>query len=157
MAHLVFRPYDILADRDFLHAAHRETSAITFGAPFDDAKIDSELARAFEVREGLFLDGALVGLCDLDRRSTENLGDCGYVQFFYIAPAYRKAGLGGRLILHAADWCRRKGLCRLLLCTGKTNVAAQRCYEKYGFIRLPALDRGGEWAYVREVDGAENT
>lgn len=40
---IIFRPYDISRDRDFLYAAHRETSKITFGAPFDDEKICREL------------------------------------------------------------------------------------------------------------------
>ena len=42
---IIFRPYDISRDRDFLYAAHRETSKITFGAPFDDEKICRELSK----------------------------------------------------------------------------------------------------------------
>lgn len=151
MPEFTFRPYDCLRNRGFLYAAHRETSALIFGAPFDDEKICRELARAFDVRDGLFLEGEMVGICDLSRRSTPEMGEYGYVDFFYIAPAYRGAGLGGRLVCHAADWCRKNGLRRLLLRTGKSNTAAQRCYERSGFVRLPVFDKGSEWGYALKM------
>lgn len=156
MTGFVFQPYDIQVDHDFLYAAHRETSAITFGVPFDDAKIDSELDRKFEVRDGLFLNGEMVGICDLSRRDCLDLGECGYVHFFYISPEHRSAGLGGLLIRHALCWCQENGLGGLMLRTGQFNTAAQRCYEKNGFIRVPALDRGSEWAYIQKVKNTKH-
>lgn len=148
MTQLAFKPYNAAADRDFLYAAHRETSKITFGAPFDDAHVARELARPFDVRDGAYLDGVLVGVCDLCRRSAEPYGAYGNVSFLYIAPPYRNLGLGGQLIQHAADWCRSQGLPYLMLRTGRSNLAAQCCYEKNGFVRLPARDSADEYGYV---------
>ena len=152
---IIFRPYDISRDRDFLYAAHRETSEITVGAPFDDEKICRELSKDYAVRDGLFLDGKMVGICDLSRRNSPELGTYGYVNFFYVAPAYRGAGFGGHLACHAADWCRGNGLCRLLLHTGRGNTAAQCCYVKNGFVRFPAFDKVPEWGYALEIGGEE--
>jgi len=50
----------------------------------------------------------------------------------YVAPAYRGAGLAGRLIDAAADWAAARGFDRLQLYVTTTNEPARRFYHRRG-------------------------
>jgi ribosomal protein S18 acetylase RimI-like enzyme len=150
-AKLTFAPYDLALDREFLVAAHDETFKQTFKQEQKPEWLETELAKPRDVRDGAYLDGKLVGICDLQRRSKDDFGDYGRVNFFYIAPEYRNRGFGGQLIAHATEWCRNQGLDRLSLNTGKDNFQAQKCYEKNGFIRFSQIDTKDEYGYVKNI------
>jgi ribosomal-protein-alanine N-acetyltransferase len=149
---LTFAPYDIIADREFLAAAHTETFALTYHTEITPELLNAELAKPRDVRDGAYLNGKLVGICDLQRRSSEEYGDFCHISFFYIAPAFRDSGLGGQLITHAVDWCRKQGLGKILLRTGNDNLRARKCYEKNGFERTPNSDTGEQVGYVLRIE-----
>jgi GNAT superfamily N-acetyltransferase len=148
---ITFAPYNLIADREFLSAAHTETFALTFKQEIKQEWLDAELKKPRDVRDGAYLNGRLVGICDLQRRSQEGLGDYCRVNFYYIAPEYRNHGLGGQLIAHSVDWCRKQGLKTLTLNTAKDNFAAQRCYENNGFVRFPEIDYDYELGYIKTI------
>jgi ribosomal-protein-alanine N-acetyltransferase len=150
-ASLTFAPYDLARDREFLAAAHAETFALTFHIEIQPDWLNAELAKERDVRDGAYLGGKLVGICDLQRRSIDGFGDCGSVNFFFIAPQYRNRGLGGQLIAHAENWCRVQGLKALFLKTGRTNAPAHKCYENNGFARCPQIDSKDEIGYMKNI------
>lgn len=154
-AKLEFRPYDIVSDYAFLYAAHRETSEITFGVPFDDDKIKAQLNRSYTLRRGAYLDGRLVGICDLDIRETPLSGAFCNFSFLYVAKDFRNKGLAGQIIGYASQWCADRGLTKLILKTGRNNFPAQRCYEKNGFVRYPQRDDEYETGYLLHTDNVE--
>lgn len=149
---LTFSPYNLIADREFLIAAHMETFKMTFKQDIKPEWLYAELAKPRDVRDGAYLDGKLVGICDLQRRSKEDSDDYGKVNFYFIAPEYRNRGFGAQLIAHSADWCHNQGLKMLTLNTGKDNFQAQKCYENNGFIRFPQIDTDDEFGYVKMID-----
>ncbi|GHV39425.1 hypothetical protein FACS189490_03000 [Clostridia bacterium] len=149
---LTFSPYDTTADREFLEAAHRETFLLTFKEEITADHLEEELAKPRDMRDGAYLNGKLVGICDLQRRESESLGDYGRVCFFYVAPEYRNMGFGGQIIAHACDWLREQGLDKLTLNTARDNFQAQRCYEKNGFVRFPDIDYEEEFGYIKRLD-----
>jgi ribosomal-protein-alanine N-acetyltransferase len=150
-AQLTFAPYDLVRDREFLTAAHGETFKLTFKLEQKPEWLAAELAKPRDVRDGAYIGGRLVGICDLQRRSLEGFGDYGRVSFFFIAPEYRNRGFGGQLIVRTAEWCRSQGLDRLTLNTGKDNYQAQKCYEKNGFVRFPQIDTEKEFGFVKII------
>ncbi|PPK87149.1 acetyltransferase (GNAT) family protein [Neolewinella xylanilytica] len=58
------------------------------------------------------------------------------VKRMYTAEAYRGRGIAVRLLQELEAWARELGYRRLVLETGKRQVAAIRLYEKYGFSRM---------------------
>ena len=50
-----------------------------------------------------------------------------------VAPARRGEGIGCRLIKEAANYCRRYGLSRLIVCTGAWETLNLAFYTKRGF------------------------
>ncbi len=50
---VTFFPYDIVAERTFLRAAHGETFELTFGIPLTDELFEKELARNYAYRGGV--------------------------------------------------------------------------------------------------------
>ena len=65
---LTFLPLDVDKNREFLLAAHRETSRLTFGTAFDDGQIEREIEKERGKSTGVFLDGKIVGICDVEQR-----------------------------------------------------------------------------------------
>ncbi|MFP5220563.1 MAG: ribosomal protein S18-alanine N-acetyltransferase [Actinomycetes bacterium] len=77
------------------------------------------------------LDGEEVvgyaGLCDYP--------DEAWVQTMAVAPASRGSGLGGRLLRALLDEAERRGQRTVSLEVRAGNAAAQRLYERHGFVR----------------------
>jgi 2,3-bisphosphoglycerate-dependent phosphoglycerate mutase len=147
---LTFSPLDVDTNRDFLFAAHRETSRLTFGSSFSDEQIEHELDRERGNSAGAYLSGKLVGICDVEKRSINGI-EFGWVHFFYLMPELRQRGLGIQLIDRAINFCRESGLLQLHLRVGTANTNAYRFYERNGFKRVPELDRPNEYAFMREI------
>ncbi|PSN93979.1 hypothetical protein B9Q09_04735 [Candidatus Marsarchaeota G2 archaeon ECH_B_SAG-C16] len=94
------------------------------------------------------VDGSLVGLCDVGRRSKRSeLSHIG-VLGISVRKGYRGIGVGEALIRRTLDACRRKFEV-VTLAVFSNNTAAKRLYEKVGFKiygRLPrGIKRGGEY------------
>ena len=59
----------------------------------------------------------------------------------YVRPATRGTGLGKRLVESAISVARRSGYMELRLDTLATMAAAQRLYEAFGFVEIPAYGK----------------
>jgi ribosomal protein S18 acetylase RimI-like enzyme len=57
----------------------------------------------------------------------------GYLSNLYIAPTYRKRGLGKKLTAKAISWLRSIGATEATLEIYDKNLAAKQLYEKLGF------------------------
>jgi GNAT superfamily N-acetyltransferase len=63
-----------------------------------------------------------------------------------VHPEHRRRGVGSQLLLHAADWAKRRGCTQLRIESQNVNVAACRFYakhctlggvERYGYAAFP--------------------
>ena len=88
-------------------------------------------------------DRRLVGFAELTRRAYAE--DCmtspvGFLEGWYVVPAYRRCGVGGALVAAAEAWARSRG-CRELAsdaeADNETSAAAHRAlgFEEVGLIR----------------------
>lgn len=59
------------------------------------------------------------------------------VRLLGVARAARGRGVGQAIMRHAADVARSRGLGRVVLHTGEQMLAAQRLYERMGFVQIP--------------------
>lgn len=76
-----------------------------------------------------------VGMVRLCRNWNQNA----LIEDLEIKPAFRRRGIGARLMDAAADWSRRQGLRGMMLETQDWNLMACRFYLRYGFV-LGGLD-----------------
>jgi streptothricin acetyltransferase len=83
-----------------------------------------------------YLDGKIAGQIILRK----NWNAFGYIEDISVDSAYRRQGIGQRLLEKAAGWARDRGLPGLMLETQDINVAACRLYSAFGF-RLEGFDR----------------
>jgi ribosomal protein S18 acetylase RimI-like enzyme len=65
--------------------------------------------------------------------SMEYGGTDAFVDDLYIRPAYRKAGLGSRLLETLMTECRRRGVRAVHLEVGRDNADAKRLYGRFEF------------------------
>ena len=80
--------------------------------------------------------GHTVGLLELSLRSIVDgcLGSpVPYIEGLYLEPDARNRGLGTRLLLSLARWCREQGHAELATDAELENVDAQRFYARLGF------------------------
>lgn len=71
--------------------------------------------------------GIVAGKCDENNRQRAD------VLSMWVAPAYRRTGLGMRLISSVELWARNLNLYELRLMVTSKNAAAMRFYERCGF------------------------
>lgn len=119
--------------------------------------------RAYEFpwSEGIFRDclragySAWVALDDrgeIDGYSVMSLGAGeAHVLNLCVAPEHQRRGLGRQIIGHLVALARAGGATRVLLEVRRSNRAAQRLYEGFGFVRV-GLRRG----YYPARDGRED-
>jgi ribosomal protein S18 acetylase RimI-like enzyme len=82
--------------------------------------------------------GEVVGYvyAGLEGQNWKELRDeAGFIHDVIVAPRARAHGLGARLIEAACDWCRERGMPRVLLWVAEQNAGAQRVFERTGFRR----------------------
>jgi putative acetyltransferase len=110
-----------------------------FDLVYDPTTADSDLLdieATYLRRGGMFEvivnpNGEVVGtagLLELDARA-------GKLRKMYLDPRYRGQGLGDLLLRRAIAFAERTGLERIELDTVHSMLAAQRLYEKHGFVR----------------------
>jgi len=75
-------------------------------------------------------DGAVRGFIDVTESEWNQVA---YINNFAIAPAYRRKGLGARLMRAALDWGRQKKLRAAMLDTSTKDYPAICFYQKQGF------------------------
>ena len=138
---LWYRPLEQSTEESLYLEARREAWTSTHGSqvPFDgegflqDARL--HLAQSpWGVTVALAGD-QIAGLVQLDtqRYSQDNAG---YIPFLYLMPQRRGQGLGIQLIGQAVSFFRPLGRDKLRLRCAPYNTAAQRFYEKYGFVKI---------------------
>ncbi len=81
------------------------------------------------------MDGEAVGWSWLKVHENEFFpeGVYGEICEIYIAPGRRGTGIGTRMMIHAFDWLRARGVKTARVETAATNDAALRLYERFGF------------------------
>jgi dTDP-4-amino-4,6-dideoxy-D-galactose acyltransferase len=130
------REEDFSALRTIAREGHRDTR-FYFDEHFDRAKCDllyetwiensfKGYAQAVLVAE---VEGKAVGYitCHLDREQSQ-IGVVG------VAAGYQGAGLGTKLVQHFLAWSIREGARKANVVTQGRNVAAQRLYQRNGFV-----------------------
>ena len=81
------------------------------------------------------LDGKLVGNVSLyPAQYPKEMGESWILANVAVHPDYRRRGIAGSLVEASLDMIRRRAGARVILQVNYNNVAAQRLYERHGFI-----------------------
>ena len=62
-----------------------------------------------------------------------------YIYLVYVAPQYRRRGMGRKLMQHAKDWAKKQGYDQISLQVFTKNIAALKLYETLGYRQSAAL------------------
>ncbi|TAN52495.1 MAG: GNAT family N-acetyltransferase [Methylococcaceae bacterium] len=105
---------------------------------FDAAKAERGLRLLLERGDALVLVAEVgaeaVGLCSVQTLiSTAEGGPVGLVEDVVVAPAWRGASVGRRLLLAAEHWASERGLTRLQLLADSGNAPALAFYHRMGW------------------------
>jgi len=90
------------------------------------------------------------------RRELADGRERAYIYGFRVKPAYRRAGLGARMLTIAEQDLIRRGYHYVTLNVGQNNPEARRLYEKLGYQVI--TEDPGRWSYLdhhgerKEVD-----
>jgi RimJ/RimL family protein N-acetyltransferase len=85
-----------------------------------------------------FLGGEPAGLADLDVNEDQKLGHIA----FYVAPAFRRRGVGTKIVRLVAKEARRMDLADLLATVERGNEASVRCLARAAFERVGKSSEG---------------
>ena len=91
-----------------------------------------ELTYNFQHGGALFVadDGKVCGFVDV---TESEWNQAAYIHNLAVGPAYRRKGVGTRLMRAALEWARQKGLRAAMLDTSTKNYPAISFYQKQGF------------------------
>lgn len=82
-------------------------------------------------------DGRVVGFAEASLRSHADGCDpsrpCGFLEGWYVEPAFRRHGVGRALVAAAEGWCRDQGCTELASDTWADNEDSQRAHAALGF------------------------
>lgn len=73
-------------------------------------------------------------------------GFSGYLHSFRVKPAYRRMGIGTRLIEHAEERLLAQGFRHAVISVARQNAGARRLYESLGYAVYS--EESGDWAYL---------
>ncbi|MEM1254471.1 MAG: GNAT family N-acetyltransferase [Cyanobacteria bacterium P01_H01_bin.21] len=62
-----------------------------------------------------------------------------YIYLVYVAPQYRRRGMGRKLMQHAKDWAKTQGYDQISLQVFVNNTAALKLYETLGYRQSATL------------------
>ena len=82
-------------------------------------------------------DGILVGFVEVGLRSHADGCDTsrpvGFIEGWYVTPAYRRKKVGARLLAAAEGWARNEGCSEMASDTWLDNLDSQRAHEAAGY------------------------
>lgn len=152
-ASLTFRPIDPDADRSHVLAAYRDTHRVSFG---DDRTCSTKTylpwlrSRVEEFPDGhvlTFLGKRCIGQMELQVPYGLTTG---YVNLYYVAPAFRGKGFGRAMHGRAEEYFRSWQADRIELDVSATNTRAVGFYRHLGY-QLVRVD-GRLWRMMRSLD-----
>jgi ribosomal protein S18 acetylase RimI-like enzyme len=111
-----------------------------FYGQVDDPRARSFLEERVARKESVVfvarLQGAAIGFCQLyPCFASVSLTRMFVLYDLFVAPQVRRCGAAGALLRAAVDYAAGEGAGQLMLQTGLTNLAAQRLYEREGWVR----------------------
>jgi ribosomal protein S18 acetylase RimI-like enzyme len=127
-----------------LLSAHYAFDARRFMSPDDDSErgyawfLGQELSNDDVIVLVAELDGEVVGYvyAGIEGQNWRELREeAGFIHDVVVTPEHRSYGVGGLLVEAAADWCRERGMPRVLLWAAEQNTTAQRLFARAGFRR----------------------
>jgi len=68
-----------------------------------------------------------------------------YLSYIYIAPKYRKAQLGTKLLIKLINMCNHRGTKFIILTCDSQDKKVMNFYKKFGFINDPVLKRSDRY------------
>ncbi|MBK9168871.1 MAG: GNAT family N-acetyltransferase [Bryobacterales bacterium] len=81
--------------------------------------------------------GGFAGFIEVNLRSHADGCDpsrpVGYIEGWYVAPEFRRRGVGARLVAEAENWAREQGCREMASDTWADNLDAQRAHEALGY------------------------
>ena len=150
---LAFRPIDVDRDGPAAYARYRDAARASLGS---DRAGDRRLPYLAGLRDrcGEFPDGHVLATVDgevvgqLEVQVPYGLS-VGYVNLFYVAPRWRRLGVGRQVHARAAAYCRAWDATAIELHVGPGNLPAVGFYRSLGY-RL--LDAGGGRLWRMRLD-----
>jgi ribosomal-protein-alanine N-acetyltransferase len=118
------------SDLDEVLAIERQS----FPSAWSRASYERELTNRSSYYFTARLGGSLVGYVGM-----WIVMDEAHITTLAVHPAYRRRGLGGRLLAHLIELARRHGASRVTLEVRERNHAAIAMYRKFGFTRKGLL------------------
>lgn len=115
------------ADVDVVAALDKICFSVPWSADSFRAETENEVAVYFVAEE----DGRIIGYCGFWQVAGE-----GHITNVAVLPAYRKQGVGSRLVSEMVRCAKKAGLSLMTLEVRKSNQAAIALYEKFGFSTL---------------------
>jgi GNAT superfamily N-acetyltransferase len=108
--------------------------------------------RAIVRRPRLMVDPVLrARLRRLFRSGDAPLPDGAHIAYTAVAPGSRGRGVGGRLKDASIEWCRDRGIERMITGVHESNEPSRRMNERAGFAEVPELRRGDMLIYVLPI------
>jgi ribosomal protein S18 acetylase RimI-like enzyme len=153
---LTFRRMDLMRDGDTAYENYRQACIASFGLEDGCSSRGSYLAwlsrRIEEYPDGhviASLGDRLVGQLELQ---VPYGSQTGYINLFYVAPAWRRLGLGRRLHDFAERYFRSWEATRIELHVSPTNTAAVNFYRSLGYRTIGTeRDNPRMWRMSREI------
>jgi len=147
---ILIKPLNIDDRLDFIVAAHHETFRLTFLSDIEDEFLENELTRtrADSVSDnnsvvGAFIENEIVGHAVLETRSRKVDEQFGWIHFYYVAPQFRRHGVGLKLVSYSTEYFKALGMKEYCLRTGEHNESTIAFYLSAGFYRVPEGDETG--------------
>ena len=141
MQTLTFKPIDIHKHFDLCVEFRADAFRISFGSDVDVYGTDNEGVKRYRqwLKQKMadipnscvhaWHSGQIVGQIEMGKWKVNPA--IGYVNLFYLIPAYRGQGFSNQLNAHAVNFLKQLGFRTARLCVSPTNVRAVRFYEKH--------------------------
>lgn len=106
-----------------------EIEKLCFATPWTIESLNGELHNAFAKYFVAVCDNKVIGYAGI-----WNIIDEGHITNIAVHPDYRSCGVGNSLLNKLIQVCKGLGIFSLTLEVRKSNINAQKLYEKHGFI-----------------------